>query len=35
MARRKVNTQGNNPDTAKKTKKTEKNAVEALSLIHI
>lgn len=29
MARRKVNTQGNNPDTAKKTKKTEKNAVEA------
>ena len=23
MARRKVNTQGNNPDTAKKTKKTE------------
>jgi len=29
MARRKVNTQGNNPDTAKKTKKTEKNAAEA------
>lgn len=29
MARRKVNTQGNNPDTAKKTKKTEKTAVEA------
>lgn len=29
MARRKVNTQGNNPDTAKKTKKTEKSAAEA------